>query len=117
MKCPHCHRDTQVKDSRPQSDGSIRRRRSCRAGHITITWETALNPTSHLNARARNKRHVKKWWDSMSPEEQAERRKFYRVRNMARKEAKATGVPVETIFEQWGVTVPPAARTEWKAAA
>lgn len=117
MKCPHCHRDTSVRDSRPQADGTIRRRRVCRVGHVTTTWESHLNPIAHLNARARNKRHVKSWWENMSPAEKAERQKFYRVRSMARKEAKAKGVPVEQVYEQWGVSSPPAARMEWKAAA
>jgi hypothetical protein len=117
MKCPHCQRDTFVKDSRPQADGSVRRRRVCRKGHVTTTWETALNPRTHLNFQARNKRHVKKWWESMTPEERAERQKFYRIRHMARKEAKATGQPLEALYERWGVSSPPTPRMEWKAAA
>lgn len=117
MICPHCQGKTSVKDSRPQADGSIKRRRTCRRGHITVTWETALNPVTHLKFQAKNKRHVRKWWDSMSPEERAERHKFYRLRSMARKEAKATGQAVEALYEQWGVSTPPAPRMEWKAAA
>ena len=117
MICPHCQGKTSVKDSREMDDGLVRRRRVCRRGHVTITWESHLNPTAHLKARARNKKHVKGWWSRMSKEERAERHKFYRIRHMARKEAKATGQPVEAIFELWGVSSPPATRMEFKAAA
>lgn len=116
MKCPHCQGDTSVKDSRPQADGTIKRRRVCRRGHTTTTWETTLNPTAHMNARARNKRHVKGWWEKMSAEDRRERRRFYDVRRHARKEAKATGEDVEAIYERWGVSTPPEAK-QWKAAA
>lgn len=103
MICPHCHGKTSVKDSREVNGGLVRRRRACRKGHITITWESHLNPAAHLNARARNKRHVRNWWEKLGEDQRAEKRKYYRLRTQARKEAAVTGKPVEEIYQRWGV--------------
>jgi len=103
MICPHCQGKTSVKDTREMENGLVRRRRVCRRGHITTTWESHLNPLTHLKARERNKRHVKNWWERLDEQERAEKRKRYRMRTQARKEAAVTGLPVEQILQQWGV--------------
>ncbi len=37
MKCPECDAQTEVKDSRPGADNTIRRRRRCAGCHLRFT--------------------------------------------------------------------------------
>lgn len=39
MNCPHCGLDTRVIDTRSDERNQIKRRRSCRNGHVFITHE------------------------------------------------------------------------------
>jgi hypothetical protein len=70
---------------------------------VTTTWESNVDPSSHLKARKQNRGYVKGWWDKLSDDERHQKQKRYRLRSQARKEAEATGKPVQEIFQQWGV--------------
>jgi transcriptional regulator NrdR family protein len=102
MKCPHCQRDTFVKDSRPSEDGIIRRRRVCENGHRFMTFESTVNPIVTLRQR-RAKADRQKRYIAANREVSRENQRRYRLRQSARAEAQATGMPVETIYAQWGI--------------
>lgn len=100
MKCPRCQSDTSVKDSRPTEENTIRRRRVCdgcgyRFNTYEMTKNFARNRQKHLEYKDR--------WRKNNPEKLREQRKRDELRRSARREAKATGTPVEQIYAQWGV--------------
>lgn len=103
MKCPRCQSDSRVKNSRETDGGMTRRRRVCENGHRFTTWESHLNPADTLKARERSRRRVRKWRERLGADERAEKNRRYRLRRQARQEAQETGLPVETIYQQWGV--------------
>lgn len=95
MMCPVCQSDTSVKDSRLQANGTVKRRRVCESGHKFNTWEGTSDATRVIEAR----RRAKKAYRERNPD----RDRLDRLRREARAEAKEAGVPVEIIFQRWGV--------------
>jgi transcriptional regulator NrdR family protein len=102
MMCPVCGKDTAVKDSRPSDLNTIRRRRVCESGHKTTTWESVVDPASALRQR-KAKAERQKRYIAQNPEASREAMRRYRLRQSARNEAAASGRPIETIYQAWGV--------------
>ena len=102
MMCPVCQSDTSVKDSRPQENGTIKRRRVCASGHKMTTWESTVPPDAILRKRATYNTYKAKWIER-NPELHKQHQRRGRLRRQARMEAKQTGEPVEVIYQRWGV--------------
>lgn len=102
MMCPVCSASTSVKDSRPTEDGTIKRRRVCEGGHKFITWESTVDPAVTLRRRRAKAANQKRYLQA-NPEISRANMRRYRLRKSAKAEAKATGTPVEKLYERWGV--------------
>ena len=90
----------QVVDSRPQEDGSIKRRRVCRNGHRFNTWETTENL---LRLRENKRKALVEHRARRTPEEIKAQSKRDHTRRIAREEAKKLGVDVAEIYRKYGV--------------
>lgn len=103
MRCPHCHLDSAVVDSRLQANGTIRRRRVCPGQHRFWTWESTIDPVAALERRRKRALLEKARRDSQPRDVRAaeEHRKY--LRKQARQEARQSGVPVEVLYGQFGV--------------
>jgi transcriptional regulator NrdR family protein len=103
MKCPRCQFDTRVRDSRPTDQNTVKRRRVCDGcGFKFHTFETTVNPDQALRRRQKFNEYMRAW-KARNPEKVKALNHRRKRRQEARKEAAALGVPVETIYAQWGV--------------
>lgn len=100
VKC-RCGEDTDVLDTRLAGLNCVRRRRVCRGcGRRFTTWETTRVPSQMryiAKNRAAETERIQKW-RTAHPEKMAR----IRLREAARKEAAATGRPVNEIYQEWG---------------
>ena len=102
MRCPRCKSDSEVVDSRPTSDGFIRRRRLCVNGHRFKTWESTFAPSRQRWARKNGAAAVAKW-RAANPEKVKRLRDREKISREAREESTKTGEPVKAIRKRWGL--------------
>jgi transcriptional regulator NrdR family protein len=103
MKCPLCHSETLVKDSRPEPT-LVKRRRACEScGHTFTTTELITSPASVHKRRERQRLWAANTRAVETDDQRKARIKRWKTRKAARIEAVETGQPVTKIYEQWGV--------------
>lgn len=102
IPCPKCKSTKSwVVDKRNKPNGEVHRRRQCDdCGRRFTTYECTCRPSQRRYA-ARNREaetaRVRRW-----REENPEKVQRIRLREAARKEAKATGRPVKELYERFG---------------
>ncbi len=104
MLCPRCLAATSVKDSRPQENGTTRRRRICENGHKFSTWESTVDPAPALRRLEEARKRAARRWAAMTPEQRLADRRRRESRSEARKQASEERVPPEAIYARWGLT-------------
>lgn len=101
MNC-QCGGDTRVVDSRARGK-YVERRRVCEAcGQRFPTWEVSKRP-DHIRKISGISAEEKRLRRATDPVKARENYARARTRKAAREEAREKGVPVETVFRQWGV--------------
>lgn len=104
MKC-RCGGETAVLDSRKGELDTIRRRRECETcGGRFTTYESTVSPLVVLRHRKSKAAKQRRLYNALPPDERRALKKRGHTRAAARREAQASGRPVNEVYAEWGVS-------------